>query len=340
MNSNFQNLLNTKEIIFRSLDPLIKQDYCLLDVPDHNNIGDHLIYQGELEYLKRLPYKMLYSANETYTRYDRIPEGCTILLNGGGNFGDLWRWFQTYRLNIVKSFPRNKIIILPQTVYYKDGKVLLDDSKIFNGHPDLTICVRDTTSYGILKKNCTNNNILLVPDMAFCLDLDKHLNKNQTQKALIFERRDQEMNGSYDSGKIKELISKDKAIDVEDWPSYSKTKSVEGFQNLLYKANRTISRKLKNTGLINDCFGLNSKSLSTEYLLQGVKFINKYDEVYTTRLHGFILSLLLDKTVYLIDNSYGKNSTFYNTWAKDFKNSYLLDDLTAKKPSVLQTGLS
>ena len=57
---------------------------------------------------------------------------------------------------------------------------------------------------------------------------------------------------------------------------------------------------------------------------EGVKFINEYEEVYTTRLHGYILSVLLAKRVYMIDNSYGKNSNFYNTWMTDFENSYLL----------------
>lgn len=336
MHPNFQNLSSIREKIYQSLDPLIKQGYCLLDVPDHNNIGDHLIYQGELEYLKRLPYSMLYAANETYTRYDKIPDGCTILLQGGGNFGDLWRWFQNYRLAIVKRFPRNKIIILPQTVYYKDSKVLVEDAKILNAHPDLTICVRDITSFEVLKKHCASNTILLVPDMAFCLDLDNYASKAQTQKALIFERRDQEMSGNYKLEQVKSLISQDKAVDVEDWPSYPKTKTLAGLQDLLYKANRTISRKLKNTGLIHDCFGLNSDSLSERYLQQGIAFINQYDEVYTTRLHGFILSVLLGKTVYLIDNSYGKNSTFYNAWMKDFNNTHLLAGFAATEPSMMQ----
>ncbi|PIQ22765.1 MAG: polysaccharide pyruvyl transferase [Cytophagales bacterium CG18_big_fil_WC_8_21_14_2_50_42_9] len=335
MNTNSQNLLHLRSSIYQSLDSLIKQDYCLLDVPDHNNIGDQLIYQGELEYLKRLPYKMLYSANETYTRLNKIPEGCTILLHGGGNFGDLWRWFQTYRLNIIKHFPENKIIVLPQTVYYKNPAILEQDAKVFNNHTDLTICVRDTTSYDILKKYCANSNILLVPDMAFCLNLDKYLNKNKTHKALIFERKDQEINANYSLAEVKKLIPKEMAVDIADWPSYGKTKATAALQNYFYKANRVISRKLKNTDLIDDCFGLNSNKISTNYLLQGINFINQYDEVYTTRLHGYILSVLLDKKVYLIDNSYGKNSTFYNTWMHDFKNSYLLDKITAKKSSVL-----
>ena len=58
---------------------------------------------------------------------------------------------------------------------------------------------------------------------------------------------------------------------------------------------------------------------------QSQNFINEYDEIYTTRLHGYILSVLLDKKVNLIDNSYGKNSTFYNTWMKEFENSSMIN---------------
>lgn len=51
--------------------------------------------------------------------------------------------------------------------------------------------------------------------------------------------------------------------------------------------------------------------LTSEY---AVDFISKYDEVYSTRLHGGVLAMLLGKKVHMIDNSYGKISALYNTW--------------------------
>jgi exopolysaccharide biosynthesis predicted pyruvyltransferase EpsI len=45
--------------------------------------------------------------------------------------------------------------------------------------------------------------------------------------------------------------------------------------------------------------------------------LSKYDYVFTTRLHGAILSLLLHKKFTFFDNSYGKNKGFYDTWLKD-----------------------
>lgn len=50
---------------------------------------------------------------------------------------------------------------------------------------------------------------------------------------------------------------------------------------------------------------------------RGVEFVSQYKAVYTTRLHVMILSVLLEKPVQFIDNSYGKLSSFYDTWLKN-----------------------
>lgn len=47
---------------------------------------------------------------------------------------------------------------------------------------------------------------------------------------------------------------------------------------------------------------------------------NMYSIVYTTRLHVLILSALLEKKIFLIDNTTGKLNSFYNTWLKDLDN--------------------
>ena len=60
-------------------------------------------------------------------------------------------------------------------------------------------------------------------------------------------------------------------------------------------------------------------------LRSGIRFVNQYDIIYTTRLHVAILGALLDKKVYFFDNSYGKNSSLYNTWLKDCPNIELID---------------
>jgi exopolysaccharide biosynthesis predicted pyruvyltransferase EpsI len=328
MNSNQNNLLELREIVYRSLDPIILKDYCLLDVPNHFNIGDHLICEGEFAYLRRLPFKRQYMASLTYCDFKRIPPDGLILLHGGGNFGDLWRWQQNFKIRVIDTFPKSKIIFFPQTVYYKDSNLLRKDAEIFNQHPDLTICARDTKSFEILKEHFTNSTILLVPDMAFCLDLEKYNNNTETDKILILKRQDRELNQSFDEKALKDRIHTHKKIEVSDWPSMEPnigTKmrgAVSRVENII---SNVLVKKPGFKNIINHSYGFKRRDLSKWYMLQGINFINNYDEIYTTRLHGYILSMLLDKKVNLIDNSYGKNSTFYNTWMKEFENSCLIN---------------
>lgn len=47
---NNRNIEKLQEIIIRNLVPKINEDYALLDIPNHCNIGDNLIWEGELNF--------------------------------------------------------------------------------------------------------------------------------------------------------------------------------------------------------------------------------------------------------------------------------------------------
>lgn len=329
MTSNTDRLLKLKQLIYDSLDPLIDRDYCLLDIPDHPNIGDQLIYEGELDFLKRFKHKMIYESNEKFEDLNKIPEGCLILLHGGGNFGYIGPSHQDFRKKIIQRFPKNRIIIFPQTVFYKKPENIPIDAEIFNQHPDLTVCVRDQYSYDLLKQHSFKNNILLLPDMAFCLDLSRHISSTKTNKTLVLKRKDRELHGSFNIDHIKQLISENQKIDVKDWPTMDNTQPKFKLLSLVNFLNRHISKKFAASPslrpLLNSKYGLlRGNFYSKWYINEGIKYMNQYDEVFTTRLHGYILSVLLNKKAFMIDNSYGKNSNFYKTWMTEFDNSQYL----------------
>uniref|UniRef100_A0ACD5GYL6 Polysaccharide pyruvyl transferase family protein n=1 Tax=Desertifilum tharense IPPAS B-1220 TaxID=1781255 RepID=A0ACD5GYL6_9CYAN len=83
--------------------------------------------------------------------------------------GDLWPIFQDFREKIATQYPNRRIIILPQTIYFKNPENLKKAAKAFNSHPDLTLFVRDDTSYAIAQENFHKCRILKAPDMAFHL---------------------------------------------------------------------------------------------------------------------------------------------------------------------------
>ena len=56
---------------------------------------------------------------------------------------------------------------------------------------------------------------------------------------------------------------------------------------------------------------------------RGVQQISSYKTIYTTRLHGMILSALLGKQVYFYNNSNGKIRNLYDTWLQDADNIHV-----------------
>ncbi|WP_158559255.1 polysaccharide pyruvyl transferase family protein [Deminuibacter soli] len=340
MNSNESNLNKLRSLIYTSLDPLIQSDYSLLDIPDYKNIGDHLIWGGELAFLKRLPYNMSYSANWIYCQLKDIPTSNTILLQGGGNFGDIWRHHQEFRLKIISNFKQSKIVVFPQTVYYKDVEILKKDAAVFNQHPNLTVCARDAVTYEILKKYFHKNNIIMLPDMAFCLDLTEHIQTQPTNKVLLLERNDKELQQKLDIDNLLFKEDKQKQLEIRDWPRYNQSRLSEAIENTINSLDIKISKRLIKVPVINQLIdprhGMKRRDARTNYISNGIKFINRYDTIYTTRLHGYILSVLLNKQVYMLDNSYGKNSGFYNTWMKDFEKSVFLGSVSKQQTDNLQ----
>lgn len=328
MNRNEIGINRLRNLVYKSLDPIIDRDYCLLDVPDYRNIGDHLIWGGEVEYLKRLPHKMLFSANNYLYKGLEIPKDVIILLQGGGNFGDVWRNFQEFRLDVIKRYPENRIVIFPQTIHYNEEENILKDAEVLNAHPDLTICARDYRSFELANRYFHKCNNLLLPDMAFCMNLDSYIDNSVFDRVLILERVDQELQEGFNAESIEGLISPSKKVVIEDWPPYNVGRFREKIDGKLYMYNMWASEFFQKvpgvSKLINTNYGLRSSSTGTNYILEGIKFINQFDDIYTTRLHGFILAVLLNKEVKIIDNSYGKNSTFFDSWLTGFESVTLL----------------
>ena len=299
-----EKIWELRQIIEEQLTPLINNDYVLYDLPYYSNIGDLLIWEGELSFLKGLPLKMLECGSAFTSNLKRkIKKDTIILLQGGGNFGDIWD-IHEFKRKVIRNYPENRIIIFPQTVFYQKNENMLRDIELMSRHPYLTICARDIHSFEVLKKNF-KNTILLVPDMAFCIpyeNLQKYLQPTQN-KTLYVKRKDKEL--------CKENISFSPLFNLfeSDWPSYEQVTWEEKGLKLAYKF-----RHLGLSSII-DLYAF--YILRPQLIRKGIEFVSQYREIYTTRLHVFILSILLGKSCTIIDNSYGKNSSFYETWLKN-----------------------
>lgn len=307
-----------QELIYNNLSPLIKGDYALLDIPNHCNIGDNLIWQGEINFLSKLKdCREVYTAN--YINWDEreIQNVDTILFHGGGNWGDLYRVCQDMRNYVTSKYHNKRIIIFPQTVYYNNTDLIKEDCAIYQEHPDVHICVRDFASFDILSQYIPKDKLLLLPDMAFYVNVHQ---LHTGTKSLYMQRTDFEL----DTDKECPVSG----CDVKDWPTYSSNRYICAFQLRWMNMKKHLSLKLQKNiffaKFVDSAYGLNRRDSREKYINTGINFFSKYSKIYTTRLHGLILGTIMGKEMIIVDNKYNKCLNFYNTWLKDFDNIHIL----------------
>lgn len=306
-----EKIKELQDIIIKKLSPMIDNDYVLLDLPYYDNLGDILIWEGTTEFLSGIKHKCRYSSGKDTYLKARVKRNNVILLQGGGNFGDLWPSHQEFRRRVIEDFPNQKIIILPQSVCYNEKANLRKDIDFFSRHPNVTICVRDNASKQILE-GAFNNPILLIPDMAFFLNVDKWRAQNPAHKSkrlLLALRNDKELPSAMDLSQVTSTAVR------HDWPS------LENYPSELYTPmNRMLGmayrlKKVTGIDLRRRIIDLYYQSrVKKHHLRQAVEFVDAYEEIWSTRLHITLLGMLLGKRIHILDNSYNKTFNLLDTW--------------------------
>lgn len=146
----------------------------LIGSPDHGNLGDHAIALSEQDYFKKYfpdygfvdcikPFAMgCMDLLKKWVRKNDI-----ICITGGGWLGTIARHNEDFVRRIIKTFPDNPIVILPQTVFYQDDIYYsIEGSRIYESHPRLLFCVREENSYNYIIENhfVDKSRAFLMPD--------------------------------------------------------------------------------------------------------------------------------------------------------------------------------
>jgi len=173
----------------------------LIGTPNHGNLGDQAIAYAENKILEDcfkghtiIEINTVDLLRHLKSLKENVKKDDIFVLHGGGNLGDEYFWEEEGRRNIISQFKDNKIILFPQSIYFKDtenGKKEFGKSKvIYNQHKDFTIIAREATSYNIMKKAFPNNNVVITPDIV--MYLDKTYPILQRRGALLSLRKDRE----------------------------------------------------------------------------------------------------------------------------------------------------
>lgn len=130
----------------------------LMNTHSFNNVGDYAITYAEHAFLKKnfgcykvieIPSVICKDGMELLTKYIKSDE--LIVISGGGYMGNLWIEYGEENVrNILSVFNNNKILIMPQTIYFTDDEDGEKEERIsqryLNEHKLLKMCLRDRDS--------------------------------------------------------------------------------------------------------------------------------------------------------------------------------------------------
>jgi exopolysaccharide biosynthesis predicted pyruvyltransferase EpsI len=277
----------------------------LLDFPNHGNVGDNAIWLGERAYLQGTATSVVYACEiATYSERELRERlnGGIILIHGGGNLGDVWPAHQQFREQVIAAFHDCRVIQLPQSVHFQEKANLQRARAAFNAHPDLTILVRDVQSLEFIGNEFRVKSALC-PDMAFALG---PLQRPAPPRSDIVWLSRTDVESLNHSSHIS--------------PEVGRTDWLKDERSPLIRLNWLLTRRLYCyrhglpwfSGVLSRMYD----RVAEQRLLRGRRTLGCGKVVITDRLHGHILSLLMGIPHVVLDNNYGKVSSFYETWTK------------------------
>ena len=296
------------------LDAIIPADahIILLDYPNTTNVGDSLIWLGEMAYLSSRSLKPKYVCDiENYDKNNikkLLNEKSVLLMHGGGNFGTVWKKIHNFRLQVLKDFIGTKIVQFPQTIHFDDADKIKEMTDVIRQHGNYCLLARSNKSYAFAKHHF-DTELYLCPDMAFFIGEIKHLSVPIFDR-FILSRTDHEKSSEVLTDTTQ--FSQNSSYQVTDWLQPSQC---ERFLHRLQMHSIWLRKVLDPNNLLL----LNLwNHLSKTRMHRGIKLLASGRIVLTDRLHAHILSILINRPHVITDNCYGKVSDFYQTWT--FKN--------------------
>lgn len=326
-----RQLIDALQVKARSvLDPLIPENasVALLDYPNNSNVGDSLIWLGEIAYLKSRKTTIRYVTDllnhNGHNLSKSLEKSSIILMHGGGNFGTLWPHEQAFRLKILKEFAGVPVIQMPQSIHFTDDGVLEETRLAIRQHGNFTLVVRDQPSYDFATAQF-DCKVFLCPDMAFFIG-PIAANKHAGYDRFILSRTDHEKSNNWID--VLPRVNGEVSIDVNDWLDQGLTERV------LSRIERHTSSLRKRFDPANTWLLTLWTMLAKARLARGKRLLERGRVVISDRLHVHILSILLNKPHALIDNSYGKLGSLHEAWTKPYAGVKFVPDLESALASA------
>jgi exopolysaccharide biosynthesis predicted pyruvyltransferase EpsI len=286
-------------------------EVALVNFPHVRNIGDSAIWLGTLAVLERLGVTIAYECEPPAYRRSRLSarlgERATILIQGGGNLGDIHRPQQAVRARVLRDFPRARIVQLPQSILFRRGRPQECFGVLARGHDDFTLLVRDRSSLAFAR-DALGVSARLAPDMALALGPLQPTAKPSLDVVWL----------SRDSGAASDASRSAGSIERLDWAGRAAEGRLPPLVRALGKARRALAGPPRRRGPgANARLALASRlhrPLARGRLAAGIALLSAGRAVLTDRLHGHILALLLGIPHVAIEDGEGKVRGALDEW--------------------------
>ncbi len=285
----------------------------LLGTPMHGNLGDIAIAYAEEQIIKEIIAKPYFEIPSSYVgtyinTWKKIIGKNEVFVHGGGFTGTIWPEEMDMLLSVLRHFRNNKIIILPQTVYFEvlGSNVQSALAEAIDNCTDLTILLREHYSKEFVDLHFKTARSYLVPDVVPYLDKRYfNLKNHDSRDRVLFGIRN-------DKEKIDQstTIEKIKSLTTEFEIDYTDT--VVPYAIRPWNRLKEIENKIAQ--------------------------FRKSKLVVTDRLHGMVFATIAEVPCIVLNNNNYKIKGVYE-WIKHQPNIYFLnseEELDFVIPSLLK----
>lgn len=211
-------------------------------VPTHSNLGDQAQACCIEKYFRKffsdhIVFKLSNNAFDFYEEKilmilkEKIKETDLIFFfQSGYTFTGIHPYENMHR-KIVENFPYNKIVFLPQTVKFKNQKILENVQNFYGKYDNIYFFARDKISYDIYKSIFPEHrNVHCFPDIVTTEIGNYDFNNNERNGILLYVRNDIEKLYSFQEISLfKEKLQKIAKVSLSDTNSETKENSLKEY---------------------------------------------------------------------------------------------------------------
>ena len=268
--------------------PRVSPRIFYLGMPVHNNLGDlaqgvcirkwikkhfsgYEVIEIETNAIVNTTCSVLNLLKRAYSEED------IIIFQSGYTTTDLGGYADEMHCAVIKSLPKAKFLMMPQTIFFEKEERKKRTSLVYNSAKNMLFLARDKVSDNMAKEMFPDISVQLFPDIVTTL-IGQYTYDNSRNGILFCCRDDSEKYYSDDDiAKLMESCSK--FADVERTDTTKKVKSSK------------IVKRAK------------------EYVLSEIENYSKYNLIITDRYHGTIFSLVAGTPVIIIKSTDHKVTT-------------------------------